>query len=49
MGLDRSVSFEKLVEATLLVRTGIPFYATNTDKTFPRRAGRSPVPVPGYR
>jgi len=42
MGLDRSVSFEKLVEATLLVRTGIPFYATNTDRTFPTPRGQIP-------
>jgi 4-nitrophenyl phosphatase len=42
MGLDRGVNFEKLVEATLLVRTGIPFYATNTDKTFPTPRGQIP-------
>lgn len=42
MGLDRSVNFEKLVEATLLVRTGIPFYATNTDRTFPTLRGQIP-------
>jgi 4-nitrophenyl phosphatase len=42
MGLDRSVNFEKLVEATLLVRSGIPFYGTNTDKTFPTPRGQIP-------
>jgi 4-nitrophenyl phosphatase len=42
MGLDRSVNFEKLVEATLLVRGGVPFYATNTDKTFPTPRGEIP-------
>jgi 4-nitrophenyl phosphatase len=42
MGLDRSVNFEKVVEATLLVRRGMPFYATNTDKTFPTPRGQIP-------
>lgn len=42
MGMDRSVSFEKLSEAALLVRRGIPFYATNTDKTFPTPRGQIP-------
>jgi 4-nitrophenyl phosphatase len=42
MGLDRSVNFEKLVEATLLVRRGTPFYATNADKTFPTPRGQIP-------
>jgi 4-nitrophenyl phosphatase len=42
MGMDRSVNFQKLVEATLLVRNGVPFYATNTDKTFPTPRGQIP-------
>ena len=42
MGLDREVSFQKMVEATLLVRDGIPFYGTNTDKTFPTPRGQIP-------
>ena len=42
MGLDRRISFEKLVEATLLVRGGTPFYATNADKTFPTPRGQIP-------
>ena len=42
MGLDRGVNFQKLVEATLLVRGGTPFYATNTDKTFPTPRGQIP-------
>jgi 4-nitrophenyl phosphatase len=42
MGMDRRVSFEKLSEATLLVRKGVPFYATNTDKTFPTPRGQIP-------
>jgi 4-nitrophenyl phosphatase len=42
MGIDRSVNFQKMMEATLLVRAGIPFYATNTDKTFPTPRGEIP-------
>jgi 4-nitrophenyl phosphatase len=42
MGMDRAVNFQKLTEATLLVRNGIPFYATNTDKTFPTPRGEIP-------
>jgi len=42
MGLDRQVSFEKMREATLLVRAGKPFYATNPDKTFPTPRGEIP-------
>ena len=42
MGIDRNVSFQKMMEATLLVRAGIPFYATNTDKTFPTPRGEIP-------
>ena len=42
MGIDRDVNFQKVMEATLLVRTGIPFYATNTDKTFPTPRGEIP-------
>ncbi|HQV95987.1 MAG TPA: hypothetical protein PLF41_16115, partial [Anaerolineales bacterium] len=33
MGIDREVNFNKMREATLLVRRGVPFYATNPDKT----------------
>jgi 4-nitrophenyl phosphatase len=42
MGMDRGVSFEKLSEATLLIRKGIRFYATNMDKTFPTPRGQIP-------
>jgi 4-nitrophenyl phosphatase len=42
MGIDRSISFEKIAEATLLVRAGIPFYTTNTDRTFPTPRGEIP-------
>ena len=42
MGIDRGINFEKIAEATLLVRNGIPFYTTNTDKTFPTPRGEIP-------
>jgi len=42
MGLDRFISFQKVVEAALLVRSGVPFYATNPDKTFPTPRGLIP-------
>lgn len=42
IGLDRQVNFTKMAEATLLVRRGLPFYATNPDKTFPTPRGEIP-------
>ena len=42
MGLDRAITFDKMREATLLVRRGVPFYATNPDKTFPTPRGEIP-------
>jgi 4-nitrophenyl phosphatase len=42
MGIDRAINFDKVTEATLLVRAGIPFYATNTDRTFPTPRGEIP-------
>lgn len=42
MGVDREINFQKASEATLLVRKGIPFYATNPDKTFPTPRGEIP-------
>lgn len=42
MGLDRGFNFQKAVEAALLVRSGVPFYATNPDKTFPTPRGLIP-------
>lgn len=41
-GLDRMIDFKKMAEATLLVRNGIPFFATNSDKTFPTPRGEIP-------
>jgi 4-nitrophenyl phosphatase len=42
MGLDRTINFQKASEAALLIRNGIPFYATNPDKTFPTPRGQIP-------
>lgn len=42
MGIDRQINFDKMREATLLVRAGKPFYATNPDKTFPTPRGEIP-------
>jgi len=42
MGIDRTITFDKMREATLLVRRGVPFYATNPDKTFPTPRGEIP-------
>jgi 4-nitrophenyl phosphatase len=42
VGIDLQINFDKMREATLLVRRGIPFYATNPDKTFPTPRGEIP-------
>lgn len=42
MGLDRSINFQKASEAALLVGNGIPFFATNSDRTFPTPRGEIP-------
>jgi len=42
MGMDRAITFAKLREATLLIRAGAPFYATNPDRTFPTPEGLIP-------
>jgi 4-nitrophenyl phosphatase len=42
VGMDRQVSYHKLTQATLLIRSGLPFIATNPDKTFPIPAGLAP-------
>jgi 4-nitrophenyl phosphatase len=42
MGIDPEINFEKMGEAALLVRSGVPFYATNPDKTFPTPRGQIP-------
>ena len=42
IGIDLQINFEKMSEAALLVRRGVPFYATNSDKTFPTPRGEIP-------
>jgi 4-nitrophenyl phosphatase len=42
MGIDRDINYAKMGEAALLVRHGVPFYATNPDKTFPTPRGEIP-------
>lgn len=42
MGIDHGITFQKVAEATLLVRSGIPFYVTNTDRTFITPRGEIP-------
>lgn len=42
IGIDREINFEKMREATLLIRAGKPFFATNPDKTFPTPRGQIP-------
>ena len=42
MGIDAGITFQKMSEAAYLVRRGVPFYATNPDKTFPTPRGEIP-------
>lgn len=41
-GLDLHITYEKLKQATLLIRSGVPFYFTNPDRTFPTPQGLIP-------
>jgi 4-nitrophenyl phosphatase len=42
VGLDTEVTYSILSTATILIRQGIPFIATNADKTFPSPEGLVP-------
>jgi 4-nitrophenyl phosphatase len=42
IGIDRDITYAKMSEASLLVQHGVPFYATNPDKTFPTPRGEIP-------
>lgn len=42
IAMDRQVTYEKLTVATRLVRAGVPFLATNPDRTFPTPQGLAP-------
>lgn len=41
-GLDRTITYEKLKKATLLIRAGALFVGTNPDPTFPIPEGQAP-------
>jgi 4-nitrophenyl phosphatase len=42
VGMDRGLTYEKLRRATLFIREGVPFIATNPDRTFPTPEGLIP-------
>jgi 4-nitrophenyl phosphatase len=42
VSMDRTISYEKMKMATLLIRNGVPFIGTNPDRTFPSQAGLVP-------
>ncbi len=42
IGLDRAITYEKLKRATLEIRRGAKFIATNTDRTLPTEEGLTP-------
>jgi 4-nitrophenyl phosphatase len=42
VGIDREINYNKLKEATLLIRRGLPFFGTNADLTFPSPDGLIP-------
>jgi len=41
-GLDREISYQKLAKATLLINTGVDFYFTNIDPSYPSPIGDIP-------
>jgi 4-nitrophenyl phosphatase len=40
--MDRDLTYTKLTRATLMIRSGVPFYGTNPDRTFPTPEGLVP-------
>jgi len=42
VGFDRDITYAKLRAATLLIRSGLPFIATNPDRTLPVPEGQIP-------
>jgi 4-nitrophenyl phosphatase len=42
VGFDRDLTYSKLRQATLLIRSGVPFIATNPDPTLPVPEGQVP-------
>ena len=41
VGMDRSVTYESMSKAALLIRKGLPFYGTNPDRSFPTPQGQT--------
>jgi 4-nitrophenyl phosphatase len=41
-GMDRNLTYEKLSQASLLIRSGAPFFGTNSDRTLPTPRGLEP-------
>ncbi len=41
-GMDRSLTYNQLAEATYAIRRGAAFYATNPDRTYPTERGLAP-------
>lgn len=41
-GLDRKLTYESLSQATLLIRSGAPFFGTNADRSLPTPRGLEP-------
>lgn len=42
VGMDWELNYEKIANASILIQKGVPFYATNPDKTFPTPEGLMP-------
>lgn len=42
VSLDRELTYQKLLHATLLIRSGVPFIVTNPDRTLPIPGGFAP-------
>jgi 4-nitrophenyl phosphatase len=40
--MDRGITYDKLTQATLLIRGGVPFIGTNPDRSFPIPGGQAP-------
>ena len=42
VGMDRQINYDKLSKACLLIRSGVPFIGTNSDRSFPTPQGLVP-------
>ena len=41
-GMDKTLTYKKLLRATYLIRSGVPFIGTNPDRSFPTPQGLAP-------